>query len=105
MHFKVFVKLRSQYYQVGYFPRFDYCRFIETFDDKNFLYMGVKLLKERKPESVRECPYVDSQLQVNNLTVSKDDFGFMPAGKYKVICTFSDDYDSKILRMITHVTI
>lgn len=95
----------SQYFQIGYFPKFDYCNFIRNMTETNFLYPGVKFLKKRMPESVRDCPYVDSQLQLNNLLLTDDDFGFLPAGKYKVICTFSDDADKKILRMITHVTI
>lgn len=95
----------SQYFQVGYFPKFDYCNFIKTLDEKNFLHTGVKFLKEKMPESVRECPYVDKQLQIKNLVLTDDDFSFLPSGKYKVICTFSDDDDSKILRMVTHVKI
>lgn len=97
------MKMASQYYQIGYFPKFDYCDFIKTFDKENFLYSGVKALKKKLPEAVHECPYEDSQMQVNNLTLSDDDFRFIPAGKYKIICTFSDDYDKKILRMITHL--
>jgi Protein of unknown function (DUF1091) len=96
----------SQYFQVGYFPKFDYCEFINNTTDKNnLLYAGLKFLKKRMPESVRECPYEDTQLQVNNLPLSVKDFSFLPGGKYKVICTFSDDHDSKILKMITHMTI
>lgn len=95
----------SQYFQVGFFPKFDYCEFIRNMDEQNFLYPGVKFLKERLPDSVRDCPYIDSQLQVNNLTLTDNDFAFLPAGRYKVICTFSDNDDKKILRMITHVTI
>lgn len=97
--------MSSQYFQIGYFPKFDYCDFIQTFDKENFLYMGVKLLKKKLPESVHECPYVDKQLQVNDLVLTDDDFGFVPAGKYKVICTFSDDSDKKILRMTTYFKI
>lgn len=97
--------MSSQYYQIGYFPKFDYCQFIKRFDEKNFLYAGVQFLKKRLPESVRDCPYEDAQMQVNNLTLTKNDFRLLPVGKYKVICTFSDDDDSKILKMITHVTI
>jgi hypothetical protein len=95
----------SQYFQVGYFPKFDYCDFIKAQDENNFLSYGVNFLKERMPESVRECPYIDSQLQLNDLLLTEDDFGYLPSGKYKVICTFSDDADNKILRMITHLSI
>lgn len=97
--------MASQYFQIGYFPKFDYCQFITTFDKENFLYMGVKLLKKKLPESVHECPYANRQLQANNLTLTDSDFNIIPAGKYKVICTFSDDDDKKILKMITHFTI
>jgi Protein of unknown function (DUF1091) len=97
--------MSSQYFQVAYFPKFDYCKFIETFDKENFLYHGVKLLKNKLPESIHECPYADRQLQVNNLTLTDEDFGFVPAGKYKVICTFSDDEDNKILKMTTYFNI
>lgn len=65
----------------------------------------LKLLKKKIPESIHECPFTDSQLQANNLTLSKEDFRILSAGKYKVICTLSDEYDYKILKMITHVTI
>lgn len=99
MYFKVF----SQYYQIGLIPRFDYCEFINSIDEKNILSYGIKLLQKRLPESVRDCPYEDSQLQVNNLELSPNDFKFLPSGKYKVVCTFSDDDDYKILKMITHV--
>lgn len=99
MYFKVF----SQYYQVGYIPKFDYCEFINAIDEKNILSFGIKLLQQRMPESVRECPYEGAQLQVNNLEISANDFRFLPSGKYKVVCTFSDDDDYKILRMVTHV--
>jgi hypothetical protein len=95
----------SQYFQVGYFPKFDYCEFIQTTDKNNILYSAVKFLKKRMPESVRECPYENEQLQINNLLLTDKDFGFLPGGKYKVICTFSDDDDKKILKMITHVTV
>lgn len=95
----------SQYFQVGYFPKFDYCEFAKTFNESNFLYTGVKFLKQKLPETVRDCPYIDSQLQVNDLLLTDADFRYVPKGKYKVICTFSDDDDKKILRMITHVTI
>lgn len=101
MYYKVF----SQYFQIGYFPKFDYCDFIKSVDDTNFLYNGVKFLQSRSPQSVRECPYANKQLQVRNLTLSRSDFKQMPAGKYKVICTFSDDDDKKILRMVTHVSL
>jgi hypothetical protein len=97
--------MSSQYFQVGYFPKFDYCQFIQTFDKENFLYTGVKLLKKKLPESVHECPYEGRQMQVNNLTLTVDDFSFVPAGKYKVVCTISDDYDKKILRMTTYFNI
>lgn len=93
--------MSSQYFQIAYFPKFDYCDFITSFDKDNFLYTGVKLLKMKLPESVHECPYEGKQLQVNNLTLSVDDFSFVPAGRYKVVCTFSDDQDRKILRMTT----
>lgn len=105
MNFQVFFKIRSEYFQLGYFPKFDYCKFIKVYDERNFLYPAIKFLKEKLPESVRDCPYEDQQLQVNNLTLTKSDFRLIPAGKYKVICTFSDDDDKKILRMITHVTV
>ena len=95
----------NQYFQVAHFPKFDYCEFIKTFDEKNFLYTGVKFLKHRMPDSIRDCPYIDTQLQINNLLLTEDDFAFLPSGKYRVICTFSDDDDKKILKMITHVTI
>lgn len=95
----------SQYFQVGYFPKFDYCTFIETADKNNPLYAGVKFLKKRMPESVRECPYDNKQLQINDLQLTDKDFSFLPGGKYKVICTFSDDDDKKILKMITHVSV
>lgn len=101
----MFFKIGSQYFQLGYFPKFDYCTFIKKYDEKNFLYPGIKFLKEKLPESVRDCPYVEAQLQVRNLTLTKNDFRLIPAGKYKVICTFSDDDDKKILKMITHVTV
>lgn len=96
------MKTSSQYYQIGYFPKFDYCQYITTFDKENFLYTGVKLLKKKMPEVVHECPYQDNELQVNNLTLTDSDFKHIPAGKYKVVCTFSDDVDSKILKMTTH---
>lgn len=95
----------SQYFQVGFFPRFDYCNFIENSDKSNFLYAGVKLLQARQPDSVHVCPYENDEMQIKNLTVTNEDFSFLPSGKYKVICTFSDDDDKKILRMITHVTV
>ncbi|CRK87915.1 CLUMA_CG001702, isoform A [Clunio marinus] len=105
VHFKLYTKMYSQYFQVGYFPKFDYCTFIENIDKQNLLYYGVKLMKERLPESIRECPYIGKQLQVRNLNLTSDDLTFLPAGKYKVVCTFSDDDDYKILRMVTHVKI
>jgi hypothetical protein len=105
VHFKVYVKMFSQYFQVGYFPKFDYCKFIESADKENPLYAGVKYLQKRMPESVRECPYENKQLQLNDLYLTEDDFSVLPRGKYKVICTFSDDEDKKILKMITHVTV
>lgn len=95
----------SQYFQIGYFPKFDYCEFIKKYDKNNFLYLGVNLLKKRMPESVHDCPYEDRQLQVSNLTLTRSDFAILPSGKYKVICTFSDDDDNKILKMITHLTV
>jgi hypothetical protein len=97
--------VKSQYYQIGFFPKFDYCEFITKIDKSNFLYFGVKMLMRKIPESVHECPYVDNQLQANNLTLTDGDFSFVPAGKYKISVTFSDDSDSKILRMITHYKI
>lgn len=105
VHFKVYYKMLSQYFQVGYFPKFDYCQFIQTADNNNVLYNGVKFLKKLMPESVRKCPYDNEQLQINDLLLTDDDFKVLPRGKYKVICTFSDDDDKKILRMITHVTV
>lgn len=97
--------MSSQYFQIGYFPKFDYCQFIQTFDKENFLYTGVKLLKKKLPEAVHECPYDGRQMQVNNLTLTVDDFSFVPAGRYKVVCIISDDYDQKILRMVTYFNI
>lgn len=97
--------MKSQYYQVGYFPKIDYCDFITNIDKENFLYIGVKLLQKKMPDVVHECPYQDKQLQLNNLTLTDSDFKYIPAGRYKIVCTFSDDNDSKILKMTTHYQI
>ncbi|KAG5670540.1 hypothetical protein PVAND_000796 [Polypedilum vanderplanki] len=105
VHLKIYLKVKSQYYQIGFYPKFDYCEFITKFDKSSFLYVGVKMLKKKLPESVHECPYIDNQLQANNLTLTDNDFSFVPAGKYKIIVTFSDDIDSRILKMTTHYKI
>ena len=94
--------MSSQYFQIAYFPKFDYCKYIQTYDKENFLYHGVKVLKQKLPQSIHECPYDAKQLQINNVTLTVDDLSFVPAGRYKVICTFSDDEDKKILKMTTY---
>lgn len=105
VHLKIFVKMSSQYFQIGYFPKVDYCEFIKNVDKQNLLYNGVKLLKKKLPDAVKDCPYKEKQLQVNNLVLTQDDFEYIPSGKYKIVCIFSDDQDEKILKMTTYFKI
>lgn len=102
---------------VNIFPDVEFCSFMRKKDRNSFFYSILKTLNQKQPGLIHQCPYQVNflnshvfqyfslnflqgrDLQLKNLTVGASDLALWITGEYKLIYTFSDDRDKKILRV------
>lgn len=56
-------------------------------------------MREKAPGFIKMCPYQGKDFQVRNLTLTVSDLALWITGEYKIIFTFFDDIDKKILQV------
>jgi hypothetical protein len=54
------------------------------------------------PGFIHQCPYQGKDLQVKNLALTVSDLALWISGEYKLIFTFFDDIDKRILQVSAH---
>ncbi|CRK87914.1 CLUMA_CG001701, isoform A [Clunio marinus] len=96
---KFYFKLFSDYLAFDFFPDIEYCSFYKRADRNSFFYYILKTMKSKAPDFIHRCPYEGKDLQVKNLILGASDIALWITGEYKVVYTFFDDEDEKILRV------
>lgn len=65
----------------------------------SYFYPILEFLKRSVPDLIHQCPYKNTDLQVKNLAPTVSDLSLWITGEYKLVYTFYDDNDPRILQV------
>lgn len=94
-----YFKLFEQYIPFNIFPEVEFCSFIKKPDKNSFFYSIVNVMNEKVPGFIHQCPYQGKDFQVRNLKLTVNDLALWINGEYKIVFTFYDDIDKRILQV------
>lgn len=86
---------------VDVFPPIEVCDFIKNQEEKriSYFYQILQVANKNLPGFIHECPYQGSDFHVDQLQVPNTDLPLWINGEFRVMFTFYNDEDSKILQV------
>lgn len=94
-----YFKFFEDFIPFNIFPEVEFCSFVKKPNQFSYFYPILNVLKKSVPGLVHQCPYKDSDLQVKNLAPTVSDLALWITGEYKLVYTFYDSKDPKILQV------